>query len=121
MRVLTIMVAIVSAMLAACGDPARPRPVTGGDARLGQRLIGQYQCGACHAIPDVAAAVGKVGPPLAGFARRSYIAGRIPNLADPLVQWLVDPPAIKPGTAMPNLGVSDAEARHMAAYLYTLQ
>jgi hypothetical protein len=49
------------------------------------------------------------------------IAGRIPNLPDPLTRWLMDPPAMKPGTLMPNVGVSFAEARHMAAYLYTIK
>lgn len=29
-------------------------------------------------------------------------------------------PAIEPGTAMPNLGVTQGMARDMAAYLYTL-
>ncbi len=121
MRVLTIMVVVVTAMLAGCEEEAAVRSVAGGDAKLGKRLIEQYQCGSCHAIPGVAAAVSKAGPPLEGFARRSYIAGRIPNQADPLTRWLTDPPAMKPGTMMPNLSVSTTEARHMAAYLYTLR
>lgn len=120
MRVLTMMAA-AAAMLAGCGDDVEPRPVAGGDAVLGKRLVEQYQCGACHAIPGAAAAAGTAGPPLAGFGKRSYIAGRIPNQAPALVQWLVNPPAMKPGTMMPNLGVSETEARHMAAWLYTLQ
>ena len=121
MRVLTIVVAVVFASLAGCREQAAVRPVAGGNAQLGKRLIEQYQCGSCHAIPGVAAAVSNVAPSLEGFARRSYIAGRIPNLADPLTRWLIDPPAMKPGTMMPNLKVSEAEARHMAAYLYTLR
>jgi cytochrome c len=107
--------------LAACGKQHAPMRVDGGDAKLGKRLMEQYQCGACHAIPEVAAARGTLGPPLEHFGRRSYIAGAIPNLPDPLTQWLVNPPAMKPGTTMPNLGVSPAEARHMAAYLYELR
>jgi cytochrome c len=107
--------------LAACDDGSKPVRVPGGDAKLGKHLIAQYQCGSCHAIPEVAAARGSAGPPLAGFGRRSYIAGRIPNLPDPLAQWLVNPPAMKPGTMMPDLGISQKDARHMAAYLYTLR
>ena len=107
--------------LAACGKEPAPLRVEGGDAKLGMRLMEQYHCGSCHAIPDVAAARGVIGPPLDYFGRRSYIAGAIPNLPEPLTQWLVNPPAMKPGTTMPNLGVSPGEARHMAAYLYTLQ
>lgn len=108
-------------MLAGCGEQEALRTVAGGNAQLGKRLIEQYQCGACHAIPGVAAAVSHAGPSLDGFARRSYIAGRIPNMADPLTRWLIDPPTMKPGTMMPNLGLSESEARHMAAYLYTLR
>jgi cytochrome c2 len=106
--------------LAACGEREQPVRVAGGDANQGRRLIEQYQCGACHAIPGVAAARGTAGPPLDAFGRRSYIAGRIPNLPTHLAGWLQDPPAMKPGTMMPNLGISSDDARHMAAYLYTL-
>jgi cytochrome c len=120
-RVLTIMAAAATAILAGCGQDGAPRSVAGGDAVLGQRLLAQYQCGSCHAIPGAVAAAGNAGPPLSGFGRRSYIAGRIPNQAPALVRWLVDPPAMKAGTMMPNLGVSEADARHMAAYLYTLR
>ncbi|WP_229518587.1 cytochrome c family protein [Massilia sp. PAMC28688] len=106
--------------LAGCGEET-VRPVEGGNATLGKRLVEQYQCTSCHAIPGAAGASSNVGPPLEGFGKRSYIAGRIPNLAPNLVQWLVNPPAMKPGTMMPNLGVSEAEARHMAAYLYSAE
>jgi cytochrome c2 len=105
---------------AGCHDNAPAKQVVGGDAEQGKRLVEQYQCGACHNIPGVPAAQGMAGPPLTAFARRAYIAGRYPNLPDTLVQWLVNPPAMKPGTAMPDLSVSPDEARHMAAFLYTL-
>ena len=109
-------------LLAACSrrEPAPP-VVAGGDAKLGARLIDQFQCGSCHVIPDIPAANGRTGPSLAAFGRRSYIAGNIPNFPDALTRWIVDPPALKPGTPMPAMGASDAEARHMSAYLYTLK
>ncbi len=125
MRVFSTMTAVAAALcalaLTACGKEPAPLHVAGGDAQTGRRLMEQYQCGSCHAIPDVAAARGDSAPPLDHFGRRSYIAGAIPNLPDQLTQWLVNPAALKPGTAMPDLGVSPAEARHMAAYLYTLR
>lgn len=121
MRVFTVMAAMLSTMLAACSEAPPARTVAGGNAVVGKRLIEQYQCGSCHAIPDIPAAASKAGPPLEDFARRSYIAGGIPNLPDGLVAFIKNPPAHQPGTMMPNLGVSDAEARHMAAYLYTLR
>jgi cytochrome c2 len=108
--------------LAACDTGGEQRvQVTGGDADRGRKLLAQYQCGSCHTIPGVAGARSTVGPSLATFARQSYIAGRLPNYPEPLVRWIVDPPAIHPGTLMPNMGVSAADARHMAAYLYTLR
>lgn len=91
------------------------------DASRGGDLMRDYGCGACHSIPGVIGARGSVGPQLAGFADRAYVAGVLPNEPGGLVQWLVDPTAHSPETAMPDLGVTEAEARDMAAYLYTLR
>ena len=87
-----------------------------GDAERGRLLRAQYQCGRCHAIPGVAGARGRLAVPLDAFGARSYLAGRIPTRPAALVRWIVDPPSLVPGTAMPNLGVSAAEARDIAAY-----
>lgn len=95
--------------------------VQGGDVDRGRKLLAQYQCGSCHAIPGVEGARSTVAPSLATFGRQSYIAGHLPNYPEPLVRWIVDPPSVHPGTMMPNMGVSAADARHMAAYLYTLR
>ncbi len=108
--------------IAGCGDDGpQAQRVAGGDAERGRQLLAQFQCGACHSIPGVEAARSTAGPPLDTFGRQSYVAGHLPNYPDPLVRWIVDPPAVKPGTPMPNLGVSPEDARHMAAYLYTLR
>jgi len=117
------------ALLLGCGEretqkqtpKQTPKQVSGGDPAKGQRLMAQYQCAACHTIPDVAGPAGNAGPPLEKFGLRSYIAGGIPNTPQNLTRWLDDPQALKPGTAMPDLGVSPEEARHMAAYLLTLR
>ena len=93
----------------------------GADADRGQRLLMQYQCGSCHTIPGVAAARGVRGPSLEAFGKRSYIAGRIPNRAEALARWISAPQSLVPDTAMPNMGVSNADARDMAAYLGRLQ
>jgi cytochrome c1 len=98
-----------------------PPATTGGDAARGRLLLAQYQCGSCHQIPGVDGARGMTGPALDAFGRRSYVAGFLPNYPDALVRWIVDPPAVKPGTAMPAMGVSAEDARHMAAYLYQLK
>jgi cytochrome c2 len=87
----------------------------------GRLLLAQYQCGSCHAIPDVQAARGRMGPTLASFGRRSYIAGHVPNGPEHLVRWIVAPGALVPGTVMPAMGVSPDDARDMAAYLLSLE
>jgi cytochrome c len=114
---------VALALLGACERdevPARLR-VLDGNPEFGPALIAQYGCTACHAILGVDGFVGTVGPALAGFGARAYIAGRLPNRPMLLVAWLRDPPAIDPATAMPDLGLSEPDARHIAAYLYTLR
>src|SRR6185295_19205414 len=87
----------------------------------GRSYIEQWGCGSCHTIPGIRSAAGVVAPPLTAFARRSFIGGEVANTPENLVRWLMDPQAIEPGTAMPNLGVSDPVARDMATYLYSLR
>lgn len=94
---------------------------TGGDATRGAAVINQYRCGACHIIPGIHNARGLVGPPLMYFAERTFIGGEVPNTPDNLVHWIKSPKSIEPGTAMPDLGLTDQQARDAAAYLYTLR
>lgn len=120
------VVALVTAAtgLAACqGGRSEPDDVVvlGGDARRGERVIQEVGCGECHVIPGVRGAGGMVGPPLTAWARRSYIAGTLPNAPDNLIRWVMHPHSVEPGTAMPELGVSEQQARDVAAYLYTLK
>ena len=95
--------------------------VLGGNPEFGQLLIAERGCTACHVIPGIRGFTGTVGPSLDGFGRRAYIAGQLPNRPMMLTAWLRDPPAIDPATAMPALGLSEAEALDIAAYLYTLR
>jgi cytochrome c2 len=99
------------------------KQVRDGDSERGRAIIasGAHGCTACHTIPGVQAPRGVVGPPLAGMARRAFIAGQLPNEPDVLVAFLQDPPALVPKTGMPDVRVSLEEARHIAAFLYTLE
>ena len=113
-------------LLGACGraDPApetRYTRVDGADVARGQRLLAQYQCGRCHVIPEVPAATGTAGPPLTAWGRRSYIAGQRQNEPQMLQRWLQAPASVVPGTTMPDLGVTDTDARDMAGYLMGLE
>lgn len=91
------------------------------DAERGKLLLRQYGCGACHSIPGVAAAKGNVGPPLEGIARRTYLAGQLPNTPENMARWIRTPQAIDPRTAMPDMQVSEAQAQDMVAYLSRLR
>jgi len=118
------LVAAVGGLLlvAGCGDQASlPHWNTGGDPRHGALIITRESCGACHAIPDIQQADGQVGPSLTHFAERTMIAGVLPNTPANLERWIQYPQAITPGNAMPNSGLDDAQARDVAAYLYTLK
>ena len=95
--------------------------MTGGDPARGAVIMRKYGCQSCHTIPGVVGAAGLVGPPLAGIANRSYIAGVLPNSPDNMLRWIRDPKAVDPLTAMPNTGVTPSDARHIAAFLYTLR
>ena len=94
--------------------------VAGGSVERGKHTIAAMTCGSCHMIPGIRGANGKVGPPLTGIAERSMIAGELANTPDNMVCWIMDPPSIEPGTAMPNLHIDPASARDIVAYLYTL-
>ncbi|WP_332608184.1 c-type cytochrome [Achromobacter sp. ESBL13] len=91
-----------------------------GDAKAGRAALQQYLCVTCHAIPGVPGARHYVGPSLDGMADRSRIAGVVPNSPDYMQRWLMDPQGIKPGTAMPALGLREQDARDIAAFLQTL-
>jgi cytochrome c len=119
MRRLCLCLSLFAA--AGCDHGKPTMQVEGGDAERGKALIGRYGCVACHAVPGIVHHGSNVGPPLDKMAKRAYVGGVLPNTPEDLVRWLRDPPAVDPRTAMPNLGISEAEARDIAAYLYTLK
>ncbi|GBD50173.1 cytochrome c class I [Methylopila sp. Yamaguchi] len=92
--------------------------VTGGDPARAPALLRRYGCGGCHTIPGVPGADGQAAAPLAGLAARVYVGGVAPNTAENLIRWIVAPQSLSPGTAMPATGISESEARDVAAYLY---
>ncbi len=97
---------------------AVPRPemtmaadVAAKQAEMGKRLYSnKYGCNACHRVGEEG---GVVGPALdrAGFRLNSTW----------VVRWIKYPQSMKPETRMPNLGISDPDAKAIAMYLATLQ
>jgi cytochrome c2 len=118
---LVLIVPILAGCSGAAMDNATAQLVRQlGDPDQGRELIIRTGCGSCHEIPSVLGADGLVGPPLQKIARRQYIAGVLRNTPDNMVHWLRFPQQVVPGNAMPDLGLSEADARQIAAYLYTL-
>lgn len=111
---------LASCLFAATGCDGRApmMVVPGGDAARGELLVHRYGCIACHTVPGIPGTGTNVGPPLTHMAERGYLAGLLPHTVDNMLLWLRDPPAVDPDTAMPDLGVSEAEARDIAAFLY---
>lgn len=119
-------VGIMLAILVASGgcdptplDPAPALPDV--EPERGKSAVVEYGCGSCHSIPGIRQANSYVAPPLLNWARRSFIAGEVPNNGENLARWIEDPQEVRPGTAMPDLGVTPADARAIAAYLLTLE
>ena len=111
-------------LLAVCATACHGRDAAShdsGDAGRGRLALQRYSCGTCHEITGVSNAHGRVGPVLARLRDQAIIAGYLPNTLDNLVRWIRDPQSVAPGNAMPNLGVDEATARDMAAYLYTVR
>jgi mono/diheme cytochrome c family protein len=112
------------------GDARRPDRVVvaseskaTGDADPSRGIVAlrQYGCATCHRIPGVVGADTPVGPSLAHIARRSFIAGAVANDPQGLMRWLREPQSLHPGSAMPDLGVTERDARDMSAYLQSVQ
>ena len=116
-----VLLASASLITACSGKPTAPSRAGLGDAKRGAIIMTRSGCGSCHVIPGLQNADGMVGPPLAHFAQRTIVAGLLPNTPPMLIKWIRYPQEVVPGNAMPDGGLSDAQARDVAAYLYTLR
>ena len=115
-----IAAAIVLVVLAGCSRGSAADPAAT-DPERGRTAVMAYGCGACHEIHGVPGARGRVGPPLTGVADRVFIAGYLPNEPETMVRWIMQPQAYRQPTAMPNMGVTERDARDITAYLYSLR
>lgn len=104
-------------------DEANP-PLTAADSavEIGRRLVTTGACAGCHLIEGEQSMVGRLGPALTHFGRRrTMAAGILDNNAENLATWLENPPAVKPGSLMPDLELTDEQIRYIVAYLQSLQ
>ncbi len=95
-------------------------PATAAAVADGAALFARSACVGCHTIRGVSAGV--IGPDLTHFGSRGTVAaGILPSTLDNVAAWVKDPPALKPGVKMPALGLTDEQARAVAAYLLSLK
>ncbi|HEV8674708.1 MAG TPA: cytochrome c oxidase subunit II [Methylomirabilota bacterium] len=95
-------------------------PAEGSPAAKGRDLFRASACVGCHTIRGVSG--GGLGPDLTHVgSRRTIAGGMLPNTPAELARWLRDPPAVKPGSLMPNLHLSEAEVTALVAYLTSLK
>jgi cytochrome c oxidase subunit II len=112
--------------------PAAPTTVTttaqvaqapaaaGPDTMAGKKLFSSKGCVQCHSLNAVKFSKSLIGPNLANIGSRRYIAaGTLPNTEDNLTHWIQHPWSVKHGVLMPELGLSETDARTLAAYLRT--
>ena len=107
--------------LAGCKEVPGPRYVrSGAAAERGLALIKETGCAACHKIPGIDWPRGRLGPSLVGFDDIGLIAGALPNTPANLAHFVRNAPEAKPGSTMPAMPLTRAEASDVAAYLYGL-
>ena len=112
------MRALIACCLAALGLGGCSHP----EARdeVARQVIAAH-CGACHTVPGVGTARGKVGPNLAGVGARQVIGGKLPNSRANLLRWITHAQSVSPGSVMPNIPLTQAQAEAVADYLYSLE
>ena len=87
----------------------------------GKRVFETTACVNCHTVAGTGAA-GRFGPDLTHLmSRRTIAAGAANNTAESLKLWIQNPDAIKPGSLMPAMKLSDRDLDDLVRYLGTLR
>ena len=95
-------------------------PVKGSAEEAGRQAFQRYACIGCHMVAGLSNS--PIGPSLTHVGSRTTIAaGTMMNTEDHLRSWIGDPPAMKPGSLMPNMHVSATDISVLVAYLQSLK
>src|SRR6266850_1535578 len=90
-------------------------------AIAGKRVFETTACINCHTVRGTAAN-GRFGPDLTHLMSRATIAsGAAGNTPENLRLWLRDPDAIKPGSLMPAMKLSDVDLDALVRYMQSLR
>ena len=99
--------------LASNAKPARSAP--------GAQTFLDAGCGDCHQVRG-SSARGGVGPDLTHLGQRATLAAlTLANTPANLDRWIRDPQAVKPGSRMPDVRLSDAQWAAIDSYLRSLR
>jgi cytochrome c oxidase subunit 2 len=94
--------------------------VTDDGVSAGRRIFETTACINCHTVQGTAAN-GTFGPDLTHLMSRDTIAsGAAENTKEKLRLWIQDPEAIKPGSLMPAMKLSDPDVDAVVTYMETL-
>lgn len=102
-------------------EQQKPAGAVTSDTAAGEKLFLEGACVNCHAIEGTDAAA-TTAPDLTHFASRETFGGATFKLTpENLAEWLRDPPAMKPGSFMPDYGLTEDEIADLVAYLMSLE
>jgi len=101
---------------------AQKQPANQDETQIaGRRVFERTACMNCHAVGGTAA-TGRFGPDLTHLmSRRTIASGAAQNTPEKLRLWIQNPEAIKPGSLMPAMKLSDADLDALVRYLETLR
>jgi cytochrome c2 len=125
---ITVLVGLLLAtVFVACSqtfDYEHGASMTGGDPAVGKEKIVLHDCHFCHEIPGIPVNRDRRGPSLKHWARQSTIAKKWPNTPENLEDFIQHPERMLHGAGLKNemtmLTVKAADAKDIAAYLYSL-
>jgi cytochrome c oxidase subunit 2 len=90
-------------------------------ANLGRHVFETTACINCHAVTGTIAN-GRFGPDLTHLmSRRTIASGAAENTPEKLRLWIQNPDAIKPGSLMPAMKLSDKDLEAVVSYMETLR
>jgi cytochrome c oxidase subunit 2 len=106
--------------------PAANIPSSDQLVEQGKQVFFTAGCVGCHTITGAelngVQALGTVGPNLTHVGSRTGLAGEVLTQTQAnIAKWVHNPQKVKPGTLMPNLGLTDDQANAVAAYLESLK
>ncbi|MFT0167708.1 c-type cytochrome [Paraburkholderia mimosarum] len=120
-----LVVADAPAHYAAWADhqaaPARSNALADAVAQRGRDVFESATCAGCHTVRGTSAQ-GALGPDLTHLmSRQTLAAGVLANTPGNLADWIRNPQAVKPGTLMPTVALSDTDLHALVQWLGTLQ